>query len=41
MKFKEIITVYCKNHNKPVNIPCENNTELLTVKAGGTLTTEF
>jgi hypothetical protein len=36
MPFRKIITVYCKNHTKCINILCEQNAEFLYVKAGGT-----
>jgi hypothetical protein len=36
MLFKEIIAVYSENHVKPINTLCEQNSELLIVKAGGT-----
>jgi hypothetical protein len=32
---KEIFAVYSVNHIKPVNTPCGQNAELLSVKAGG------
>jgi hypothetical protein len=35
MQFKEIISVYAKDHMKPINTPYGQNTELLKVKAGG------
>jgi hypothetical protein len=35
MLFKEIITVYSENRTKPINALCEQNAELLIVKAGG------
>jgi hypothetical protein len=36
MPFKEIVDVFSKNHTKHVNTICEQNTELLIIKAGGT-----
>jgi hypothetical protein len=36
MFFKEIIAVYSGNHMKPIGILCEENLELLNIKAGGT-----
>jgi hypothetical protein len=38
MLFYEIITVYCENRTKPINMFCGHYAELLTVKAGGTYT---
>jgi hypothetical protein len=34
--FKEIIAAYFENHTKPMNTFCEQNAELLIVKAIGT-----
>jgi lipoate-protein ligase B len=36
MMFMEIIPVYSKNHNKTINTLCQQHTELLNVKVGGT-----
>jgi hypothetical protein len=36
MLFKETIGVYNENHMKPKNTLCEQNSELLIVKMGGT-----
>jgi hypothetical protein len=36
MLFKEIIAVYFQNHTKSINSLCEQNAELLAVKAGDT-----
>jgi hypothetical protein len=36
MLFKKIITVYSKNHTKPINTPHSQIAELLIIKAGGT-----
>jgi uracil DNA glycosylase len=38
MLLKEIITVYSKNHKKPIHTFCGQNAELLNVKAHGTYT---
>lgn len=35
MPFREITTVYSKNHAKPTNIPCRQNTELLPLNFKG------
>jgi hypothetical protein len=32
---KEVFDVYSMNHIKPINTPCRQNAELLSVKAGG------
>jgi hypothetical protein len=34
--FRRIIAVYSENHVKPINIICEQNAEVHTVKVGGT-----
>jgi hypothetical protein len=36
MLFKGIIGVYYVNHKKPLNAPCEENSELFIVKVSGT-----
>jgi hypothetical protein len=36
MLLREIIAVYTENHTKSINILCDQYSELLTVKAGGT-----
>jgi hypothetical protein len=36
MVFKDIITIYKENDMKLIDMLCEQNAELLTVKAGGT-----
>jgi hypothetical protein len=33
--FRELNTVYSKNHTKSINTLCGKNTELLNVKGGG------
>jgi hypothetical protein len=35
MLFREIIAVYSENHMESINTLCEQNVELLNVKAGG------
>lgn len=34
MAFRETVTVYCENHEKPMNTFCGQNAELLIVEAG-------
>jgi hypothetical protein len=36
MLFRLIIAVYSENHTKPINILCDQKTELLNVKFGDT-----
>jgi hypothetical protein len=36
MLLTEIIAVYFKNDTKPINILCGQNSEMMSVKAGGT-----
>jgi hypothetical protein len=33
--FRKMISVYCENHTKHINTPCEQNAEVLNVKADG------
>jgi hypothetical protein len=35
MLFKEVIALHSKNHMKPGNTLCEQNVELMIIKAGG------
>jgi hypothetical protein len=35
MLFREVTAVYSENHVKPINTHCEQNAELLIIKAGG------
>jgi hypothetical protein len=41
MLFKRIIPDYIENHMKPESIMCDQNAELLIVKAGGTYTYSY
>jgi hypothetical protein len=41
MLFNEIISVYPENHTKQINTLCEQNAELLIIKAGGTYTYQW